>query len=148
MPPMPARDRHADVLGFGREFGLHLGDPGLHSLALAQHGGLLAGDILLQRRGGGAIGRFLRHPSEPVRMPPSGPMKTSARSTPVIGQHKLPRLIRMLHAARLDDGQRAGALARLLQVAQHQPGVDQRGDADLALLGRVCRHSSGWSTGR
>ena len=48
----------------------------------SRHGGLLAGDILLQRRDGGAIRRLLRLACGTGQEAPSGPMKTSARSTP------------------------------------------------------------------
>ena len=90
-----------------------------------------------QCRGGGAIRRFLRHARGPCQDAAIRPDEDFRQFDPVVGQHKLPRLVGMLHAARLDDGQRAGALSRLHQVVQHQPGVDQRGNADLALLGRV-----------
>ena len=53
------------------------------------------------------------------------------------GQQELADLVRVRHAARLEDVEPAVALAAELDVAQQQPGVDQRGDADLGLLQRV-----------
>ena len=46
-------------------------------------------------------------------------------------KHELAHLVRMRHAARLEHLQRAGALAVMFVVAQQQPGVHQRRDADF-----------------
>ena len=123
---MFAPDRRADLRSLGREIGLHLGDSGFDRLAPAQHGGLLAGGFICQCGGGGPIGGFLRHAGGPGQDAAIRPDEDLRQIDALIAQHKLPRLIGMLHAARLDDRQRAGALSRLLQIAQHHPGVDQR----------------------
>ena len=53
---------------------------------------------------------------------------------PAVGEQELADLVGVRHAARLQDVQAAVALAAQLDVAQQQPGVDERGDADVGLL--------------
>ena len=52
----------------------------------------------------------------------------------MVGQAKLPDLVGMLHAARLEDVQAAVALAAPLKYLQQEPGVHQRRNAQLGML--------------
>ena len=52
----------------------------------------------------------------------------------VVAQTILDSLVGMGHSARLDDGQGAIAFAAAAHDLEHEPGINQRGDAHLALF--------------
>ena len=119
---------------FGRKLRAQHGDLQIQGLALPLQPALLGLDLLLPEKRLGLLLGFLRQPGgagQHARRPEIDVHQFDA----AIGQPELAQLVGMGHAAGFQEVHGAVAFASQLDVAQQQPGIHQRRDADIGLLG-------------